>query len=113
MKEEIDWKSLGEIHGDNFVIVFDFKIDDLFLMEIKSKGCILGILVKIKNEIEIKIDFYDSVRFKQEIDYELDCSNFFYEENIVVIKEVTIEEIVVAVENIVSKKIYERMIFCD
>ena len=99
-----------EIHGNNFVIVFDFSIDDLFLMEIKSKGCILGILIKIKNKIEIKISFYDSIRLKQEIDDELNCDNFFYEANIVVIKEVTIEEILVAVENIVSKKIYERML---
>ncbi|WDF59353.1 hypothetical protein PQ462_21910 [Flavobacterium sp. KACC 22758] len=99
-----------EIQGNSFVITFNCNMDDLFLMEIKSKGCVLGAILTIKNEIKIEINFYDPTRFKQEMEDEIDCYDFFYLENAVIIKEITIDEILVAVDSIVSKKVYERMV---
>jgi len=99
-----------EIYND-FQLFFNCDIDDsLVLFELKSKGYLSGTILEINNGNKYTLNFYDSTRFKQDVDEELAGDDFFYEENVVIIRKITKDNILVAVNNIVMKKTFEKMI---
>lgn len=98
-------------YNQNFKVLFNCDIDDDFIQfEIKSKGCLFGTTFKINKGNEYKVNFYDSTRFKQDIDDELKIYKFFYPKNIIFIDEVTKEKILIAISEIVETKVYEKMV---
>jgi hypothetical protein len=55
-----------EIKQNGFQVFFDHNLDDVLVQfEIQSKGYLYGTILKINNEKEYQINFYDSSRFKK------------------------------------------------
>lgn len=100
-----------DVEYDGFQISFDCDFDDeLNKFEIQSKGYLYGTILKINYGNKYQINFYDSTRFKQDVDDELKTDSFFYEGNVVLIEKVTKAKVLTAINDIFSGKIYKKMI---
>jgi len=79
--------------------------DDLYQLEVESKGCLIGIEIEI-SEVIYTLSFYDSYRFKSDIDEELENSLFVElteidNNNIIFLKKVTKPNVLLAIESFV------------
>lgn len=99
------------ITQDNYKVNFsdDYSNNELYQFEVESKGCLFGTHVEINNK-SYAIDFYDSIRFKQDIDEELKSSKYhFNDTNIVFLEKVNLKNIVEALNHIYNEGLYKRM----
>lgn len=83
--------------------------DELYQNLVVSKGC-LDVCVEFSNGTMYKVAFYDRVRFIQTVDDELMRSDFFLEENVVLLDTVDRKSILRALEIIDSEGSYSRFI---
>ncbi|MFJ8461709.1 hypothetical protein ACIQ57_21665 [Lysinibacillus xylanilyticus] len=100
-----------EIKQNGFQVFYDQDLDDEPVQfEIQSKGYLYGTILKINNENEFQINFYDSSRFKQDVDDELKMYSFFYEENVVLVEKITKEKLLSAINDVFLGGVYKKMI---
>ena len=86
--------------------------DDLYQFEVESKGCLLDINIEILNKIYI-LSFYDTYRFKEDIDEELTDLNFIQlsnidKGNIFFLKKVTLKNILLAIDAFTKRVIKNK-----
>lgn len=74
-------------------IIFPDWYDDLFQIECESKGVVLNLEV-IVNEKSYIFNFYDPTRFLQDVGQEISELGYFRDENAVIIKRVTKDNII-------------------
>lgn len=104
--------NVNKIMSNKFPKIYDAKYyfdDDLYQLEVESKGCLLNIIVEFSNNIKYKISFYDISRFSQDVAEELQQSSFFYEENIIFLTRITKDNIVRTINELENKGIYCRL----
>lgn len=104
--------NVNKIMSNKFPKIYDAKYyfdDDLYQLEVESKGCLLNIIVEFSNNIKYKISFYDISRFSQDVAEELQQSSFFYEENIIFLTRITKENIIRTINELENKGIYYRL----
>lgn len=70
----------------NYRIIFPNGFDD-YAWEVESKGWLQGVIVILDGK-KYPITFYDPVRLSQDIDGELSAEGFFFEGNLVVLKNI-------------------------
>lgn len=68
--------------------------------EVESKGCFFGAQIVVSGR-SYKLNFYDPVRLRQEIESEFSEGKVFFEKNLIVIKLVTRLEMEKAAESLV------------
>ena len=68
---------------------------------VKAKGYIFGLKVSYGNRL-VTLNFYDHTRLEQDITAELDSGRMFHMHNLVVLDELTAENIIDAVERLAS-----------
>lgn len=92
-------------------IDFDYYLlDKQYQFEVESKGCLLNVKILFPNDNIYNLSFYEIERFKSEVEEELFNKNFFYEENIIFIKKVTLENLIDLIDEFNIKKYYLRLI---
>lgn len=104
--------NVNKIMSNKFPKIYDAKYyfdDDLYQLEVESKGCLLNIIVEFSNNIKNKISFYDLSRFSQDVAEELQQASFFYEENIIFLTRITKDNIVRTINELENKGIYCRL----
>lgn len=104
--------NVNKIMSNKFPKIYDAKYyfdDDLYQLEVESKGCLLNINVEFSNNIKYKISFYDISRFSQDVAEELQQSSFFYEENIIFLTRITKDNIIRTINELENKGIYYRL----
>lgn len=104
--------NVNKIMSNRFPKIYDAKYyfdDDLYQLEVESKGCLLNIIVEFSNNIKYKISFYDISRFSQDVAEELQQSSFFYEENIIFLTRITKDNIIRTINELENKGIYYRL----
>lgn len=104
--------NVNKIMSNKFPKIYDAKYyfdDDLYQLEVESKGCLLNINVEFSNNIKYKISFYDISRFSQDVAEELQQSSFFYDENIIFLTRITKDNIVRTINELENKGIYCRL----
>ncbi len=104
--------NVNKIMSNKFPKIYDAKYyfdDDLYQLEVESKGCLLNIIVEFSNNIKYKISFYDISRFSQDVAEELQQSSFFYEENIIFLTRITKDNIIRTINELENKGIYYRL----
>jgi len=74
-------------------IIFPDWYDDLFQFECESKGAVLNFGVTV-NGSEYIFNFYDPVRFIQDAEDDISDMGYFKDENAVVIRKVTKDNII-------------------
>lgn len=84
--------------------------DELYQLEVLSKGCLLNVNVEFSNNQEYLLSFYNLDRFYQDIKDELEEDDFIYEENIVFLREVSLNNILSIIKYFEEKKYYNRFI---
>ena len=100
-----------EIQCDGFKFYFPYNANDKYgLFEMQSKGYLYGTILEIERGDKFQINFYDSTRFKQDVDDEIRIYGLFYEENVVLIEEITKEKVLAAINNIVDNELYRKMV---
>lgn len=83
---------------------FTLPIDFLdFEWEVQSKGHFSEARLSFSGRT-YRLNFYDAVRLRQEIESEFERDSVFFEPNLIVIKSVTKLEMQRAVENLVKSK---------
>lgn len=73
-------------------VIFPEWYDDLSEFECKSKGCALNFNVEL-NGSALFFNFYDIIRFTQDVESDLEEYGFFKDEDVVILPEVTREYI--------------------
>lgn len=77
--------------------------DSLYQLEVESKGWLSGISIKSEDHI-YALNFYDTYRFKQDIDEELKENSFlnlnYYDSNIIFLKKVMPQLVLDAIEKL-------------
>lgn len=104
--------NVNKIMSNKFPKIYDAKYyfdDDLYQLEVESKGCLLDIIVEFSNNIKYKISFYDISRFSQDVAEELQQSSFLYEENIIFLTRITKDNIIRTINELENKGIYCRL----
>ncbi|MCX8745047.1 hypothetical protein J3U68_06425 [Snodgrassella sp. B3882] len=104
--------NVNKIMSNKFPKIYDAKYyfdDDLYKLEVESKGCLLNIIVEFSTNIKYKISFYDISRFSQDVAEELQQSSFFYEENIIFLTRITKDNIIRTINELENKGIYCRL----
>lgn len=104
--------NVNKIMSNKFPKIYDAKYyfdDDLYQLEVESKGCLLDIIVEFSNNIKYKISFYDISRFSQDVAEELQQSSFLYEENIIFLTRITKNNIIRTINELENKGIYCRL----
>lgn len=104
--------NVNKIMSNKFPKIYDAKYyfdDDLYQLEVESRGCLLNIIVEFSNNIKYKISFYDISRFSQDVAEELQQSSFFYEENIIFLTRITKDNIIRTINELENKGIYCRL----
>lgn len=104
--------NVNKIMSNRFPKIYDAKYyfdDDLYQLEVESKGCLLNIIVEFSNNIKYKISFYDISRFSQDVAEELQQSSFLYEENIIFLTRITKDNIIRTINELENKGIYCRL----
>lgn len=104
--------NVNKIMSNKFPKIYDAKYyfdDDLYQLEVESRGCLLNIIVEFSNNIKYKISFYDISRFSQDVAEELQQSSFFYEENIIFLTRITKDNIIRTINELENKGIYYRL----
>lgn len=104
--------NVNKFMSNKFPKIYDAKYyfdDDLYQLEVESKGCLLNIIVEFSNNIKYKISYYDISRFSQDIAEELQQSSFFYEENIIFLTRITKDNIIRTINELENKGIYYRL----
>ncbi len=87
----------------------EYLNDDLYQFEVEKKGCLLGVIVECK-ELCYRIDFYNTTRFKQDVDNELISCNYIYEFNVVFLKSITLKHVLKAIKEMWEKRCFDTMI---
>ena len=87
----------------------EYLIDELYRFEVESKGYLFGVIVETEKFL-YNLDFYDLTRFKQDVDNELSNSDFVYGYNIIILKRVTLQNIVDAIDKLWLNKTFSKMI---
>ena len=84
------------IKKEGYLINFVDEInDDFFIYEMESKGYFYGCSVELNSHEIYQLNFYDTARFYQDVIDEISESNsYFYEENVVLLEKVTLENII-------------------
>ncbi|MCL2152418.1 MAG: hypothetical protein FWH57_05585 [Oscillospiraceae bacterium] len=100
-----------EYSNQNYNVIFACDLnDERIQFETESKGCLFGTVIEIEGKSRYQVNFYNSTRFKQDVDEELKNDSLFYEENIVIVEEFTRENLLNAISCIVNNKLYEKMV---
>ena len=74
-------------------------------MIIKKEGYLINFVDEIND------NFYDTARFYQDAIDEISESNsYFYEENVVLLEKVTLENIINTIDKLYKKNIFSRMV---
>jgi hypothetical protein len=82
----------------SFALLADFAD---YEWEVAAKGCFLGARITISGTC-YRLNFYDAVRLRQEIESELEGSGVFFEPNLVIVPSVTRADMERAVEQLVQ-----------
>ncbi|UXN06964.1 hypothetical protein [Bartonella sp. HY761] len=91
------------IRENGYDIAFLSTFDDRRRYETQCKGYLFDLYVIIEKK-SYNIIFYDKMRLEQDIDAENERYGygFFYSKNIVVVKEITYDEIVKAINHLIK-----------
>lgn len=84
----------------NIKFINEYLESELYQFEVESKGCLFGVIIETKNNISYNLDFYDTTRFKQDMDIELEDASFIYDYNIIILKKVTLKNIINAINKL-------------
>ena len=92
-----------------YLIKFPDYYDELYQLEVESKGRLLDVVIQFLDGITYKMYFTDITRLQQDFQNEIEFgNNFFAEPNMIVLSRVTPKEIEVAIE-----KLFEQGFFND
>jgi hypothetical protein len=93
------------------LIDMDYYInDELYQFEVENKGCLLNVTIEFSNKLRYRVSFYDICRFKQDLLDEMNDTCFFYEENLVFLKKITLENILRTISTFNEHKTYLKLI---
>lgn len=95
--------------GYNIKFIDEYLIDELYRFEVESKGCLLGVIVETEKFL-YNLDFYDITRFAQDVNDTLVGNDFVYEYNIIILKKVTLQNVVDAIDKLWLNKTFSKMI---
>lgn len=100
------------IKKEGYSIEFIEEIkDDFFVFEMESKGYFYGCSVELDNGSIYHLNFYDATRFYQDASDEIsEYDGYFYEENVVLLDKVTIENMIKTIDKLYKKNIFSKMI---
>ena len=100
------------IKKEGYLINFVDEINDnFFIFEMESKGYFYGCSVELNSHEIYHLNFYDTARFYQDAIDEISESNsYFYEENVVLLEKVTLENIINTIDKLYKKNIFSRMV---
>lgn len=84
-------------------IIFPNWFDELTEFEVKNKGFLINFTVFV-NVVEYCFSFYDIHRLIQDYEETINELNFFYEENLVILPEITKDNIINFIHNYLIKK---------
>ena len=93
------------IKKEGYLINFVDEINDnFFIFEMESKGYFYGCSVELNSHEIYHLNFYDTARFYQDAIDEISESNsYFYEENVVLLEKVTLENIINTIDKLYKK----------
>ena len=83
-------------------IIFPDWFDELTEFEVKNKGFLLNFTVFV-NDVEYCFAFYDIHRLIQDYEETINELNFFHEENLVILPEITKNNIINFIHNYLIK----------
>ena len=83
-------------------IIFPDWFDELTEFEVKNKGFLLNFTVFV-NDVEYCFSFYDIHRLIQDYKETINELNFFHEENLVILPEITKNNIINFIHNYLIK----------
>ena len=99
------------IKKEGYLINFVDEINDsFFIFEMESKGYFYGCSVKLNSNEVYHLNFYDTARFYQDATDEISSNGYFYEENVVLLEKVTLENIIKTIDKLYKKNIFSRMV---
>ncbi len=100
-----------KIKTDNYIINFiEEYSDNLYQFEVESKGYFYGVTVVLNNGKTYQLSIYNSTRLKQDVDDEIENTGFFYEENIVFLKNIDKDTIIEGVKKLWEHNCFENMV---
>ncbi len=100
-----------EIKTKNYTINFTEEYSDSFFQfETEAKGYFYGVTVTLNNGKTYGLNIYNSTRLKQDVDDEIDTYGFFYEENIVFLKNVDKDSIIKGIKKLWDNNSFENMV---
>ncbi len=77
----------------------------------ESKGYFYGCSVELDNGNIYHLNFYDATRFYQDVSDELsEYGGYFYEENVVLLDKVTIENMLKTIDQLYKEEIFNKMV---
>lgn len=87
------------IKRDEYTIKFvkEYFEDKLHQGEIETKGCLFGTTVESNGNV-YKLNFYDTTRFKQDTDDELEGASYVYDSNMIFLKTITLNNVIDAID---------------
>lgn len=93
------------------LIDMDYYIKDkLYQFEVESKGYLSDVIIEFPNQQRYNVSFYTIERFKQDLSEEMLKDDFFYEENIIFLENITLENLLRTISVFNERKIYMRLI---
>lgn len=85
--------------------------DDFFRFEMESKGYSYGCIVELTNGNSYHLNFYDPMRFYQDACDEMrDYGGYFYEENVVLVSKVMMDNMVAAIDDLYATGQFSNMV---
>ncbi len=100
-----------EIKTENYTIYFiEEYYDSLFQFKTEAKGYFYGVTVALNNGKIYGLNIYNSTRLKQDVDDEIEAYGFFYEENIVFLKNIDKDSIIEGVKKLWDNNSFENMV---
>lgn len=101
-----------KVERQGYTIDFVDELSDaLFRFEMESKGYFYGCTVELANGNSYHLNFYDPTRFYQDACDEMrDYGGYFYEENVVLVSKVTMDNMIAAIADLYATGRFANMV---
>lgn len=92
-------------------LIFPREFDELEEYDAASRGCLSHVLVEQQDGRTYTVEFYDSTRLAQELEYEVSAGRMCVAEpGMIVVPEVTQDNMLTAVRALTSEGYFEHLI---
>lgn len=100
------------VEREAYTIDFAAEMADAFFrFEMESKGYCYACRVEMANGNSYHLNFYDPMRFYQDACDEMrDYGGYFYEENVVLVSKVTMDNMVAAIDDLYATGRFANMV---